>query len=108
MSRTEEVFQPALIGKKIPILVLDHKWHKLFTQAEYSLEIKSMEKEMNSLLKRQGKVNTESKEIKKKERIDEPYNEEEGKNTSRYYVSYKVPKEDFKKKLRRFYKDTIR
>ena len=46
--------------------------------------------------------------IKKKERIDEPYNEEEGKNTSRYYVSYKVPKEDFKKKLRRFYKDTIR
>ena len=46
--------------------------------------------------------------IKKKERIDEPYNEEEGKKTSRYYVSYKVPKEDFKKKLRRFYKDIIR
>lgn len=65
MSRTEEVFQPALIGKKIPILVLDNKWHKLFTQAEYSSEIKGMEKEMNNLLKRQGKVNTESKEIKK-------------------------------------------
>ena len=65
MSRTEEVFQPALIGKKIPILVLDNKWHKLFTQAEYSSEIKGMEKEMNHLLKRQGKVNTESKEIKK-------------------------------------------
>lgn len=65
MSRTDEVFQPALIGKKIPILTLDHKWHRLFTQAEYSSEIKSMEKEMNSLLKRQGKINTESKEIKK-------------------------------------------
>lgn len=65
MSRTEEVFQPALIGKKIPILVLDNKWHKLFTQAEYSSEIKGMEKEMNNLLKRQGKVNTESKGIKK-------------------------------------------
>lgn len=65
MSRTEEVFQPALIGKKIPILVLDNKWHKLFTQAEYSSELKGMEKEMNNLLKRQGKVNTESKEIKK-------------------------------------------
>ncbi len=65
MSRTDEVFQPALIGKKIPILTLDNKWHKLFTQAEYSPEIKSMEKEMNNLLKRQGKVNTESKEIKK-------------------------------------------
>lgn len=65
MSRTDEVFQPALIGKKIPILTLDHKWHRLFTQAEYSPEIKSMEKELNQLLKRQGKVNTESKEIKK-------------------------------------------
>ncbi|MBP3476419.1 MAG: hypothetical protein J6K48_08905 [Lachnospiraceae bacterium] len=65
MSRTDEVFQPALIGKKIPILTLDHKWHQLFTQAEYSPEIKSMEKELNILLKRQGKVNTESKEIKK-------------------------------------------
>lgn len=65
MSRTDEVFQPALIGKKIPILTLDNKWHQLFTQAEYSSEIKSMEKEMNNLLKRQGKVNTESKEIKK-------------------------------------------
>lgn len=65
MSRTDEVFQPALIGKKIPILTLDHKWHQLFTQAEYSPEIKGMEKELNSLLKRQGKLNTESKEIKK-------------------------------------------
>ncbi len=65
MSRTDEVFQPALIGKKIPILTLDHKWHRLFTQAEYSPEIKGMEKELNQLLKRQGKVNTESKEIKK-------------------------------------------
>lgn len=65
MSRTDEVFQPALIGRKIPILTLDNKWHQLFTQAEYSSEIKNMEKELNSLLKRQGKVNTESKEIKK-------------------------------------------
>lgn len=65
MSRTDEVFEPALTGKKIPILTLDHKWHQLFTQAEYSPEIKSMEKELNNLLKRQGKLTTESKEIKK-------------------------------------------
>ncbi|MBO5474513.1 MAG: hypothetical protein J6A08_12140, partial [Lachnospiraceae bacterium] len=65
MSRTDEVFEPALTGKKIPILTLDHKWHQLFTQAEYSPEIKSMEKELNNLLKRQGKITTESKEIKK-------------------------------------------
>lgn len=65
MAGTNETFKAALVGKKIPILTLDNKWHKLFTQAEYSSEIKSMEKELNSLLKRQGKVNTESKELKK-------------------------------------------
>ena len=65
MAREDEVFQPALIGKKIPILTLDNKWHKLFTQREHSLEIKRMEGELNKLLMRQGKVNEESKEIKK-------------------------------------------
>ncbi len=65
MSKTDEVFKPALVGKNIPILTLDNKWHKLFTQAEYTSEIKAMEEELNKLLKRQGKVNTESKELKK-------------------------------------------
>lgn len=65
MSGTNEDFKAALVGKKIPILTLDNKWHKLFTQAEYSAEIKSVEKELNNLLKRQGKVNTESKELRK-------------------------------------------
>ena len=65
MAKTDDTFKQALIGRKIPILTLDNKWHKLFTQAEYSSEIKHTEKELNDLLKRQGKVNTESKEIKK-------------------------------------------
>ncbi len=73
MSRTEEVFQPALVGKKIPILTLDNKWYKLFTKNEYTSEIKRMEGEMNELLKRQGKANVESKELKKikKKTMDE-------------------------------------
>lgn len=73
MSRTDEIFEPALSGKKIPILTLDNKWHKLFTQKEYSTEIKRMESEMNKLLKRQAKVNEESREIKKlkKAKMDE-------------------------------------
>lgn len=73
MSRTDEIFEPALAGKKIPILTLDHKWYKLFTQKEYSSEIKRMESEMNQLLKRQAKVNEESREIKKlkKAKMDE-------------------------------------
>lgn len=65
MSRTDEAFKQALIGRKIPILTLDHKWHQLFTQAEYSSEIKYMEEELTGLLKRQGKVNTKHREVKK-------------------------------------------
>lgn len=73
MSRTDEIFEPALSGKKIPILTLDNKWHKLFTQKEYSTEIKRMESEMNKLLKRQAKANEESREIRKlkKAKMDE-------------------------------------
>ena len=65
MSIKDEVFEAALIGKKIPILTLDNKWHQLFTQKEYTPEIKDMEDELNGLLKRQGKVNADNREIKK-------------------------------------------
>ena len=65
MKRTEEVYKQALIGKRIPILTLDNKWHKLFTQAESNAEIEALAKELNDLLMRQGKLNTETKDIKK-------------------------------------------
>ena len=65
MSRSDEVYKPAIEGKKIPVLTLDHKWHRLFTQIETNSEIKSLENELNELLKRQGKINTETKDIKK-------------------------------------------
>lgn len=65
MSRADEIYKPALVGKKIPILTLDNKWHKLFTKSEFTPELMGLEKNLNELLKRQAKVNTESKEIKK-------------------------------------------
>lgn len=65
MKRTEEVYKPALRGKRIPILTLDNKWHKLFTQAESNARIEALVKELNELLMRQGKLNTETKDIKK-------------------------------------------
>ena len=71
MSKSEEEFKAALVGKKIPILTLDNKWHRLFTQSEYTPEIKRMESELNALLKRQGKVNEDGKEIKKLEKRQE-------------------------------------
>lgn len=65
MSRTDDIYKPALEGKKIPVLTLDNKWHQLFTQAQTDKRIKRLEEELNELLKRQGKAVTETKEIKK-------------------------------------------
>ena len=64
MSRKEDVYKPALVGKNIPILTLDNKWHRLFTQTEISPQIKEKEKELNDLLKRQGKLNNECKKLR--------------------------------------------
>lgn len=65
MSRKDNVFRPALNGKKIPILTLDNKWHQLFDNTESNSYIKSLETQLNELIKRQGKLNTEIKDIKK-------------------------------------------
>ena len=64
MSRKEEIYKPALVGKNIPILTLDNKWHRLFTQTGISPEIKEKEQELNELLKRQGKLNNECKKLR--------------------------------------------
>lgn len=64
MSRKEDIYKPALMGKKIPILTLDNKWHRLFTQTEPDKHIKQLEEELNELIKRQGKANTDIREIK--------------------------------------------
>ena len=73
MAKKESDFERALEGKKIPILTLDNTWHRLFTQTEPTEEIKALESELNSLLKRQGKVNSETKSIRqiKKNLMDE-------------------------------------
>ena len=65
MARSDEVFKAALVGKRIPILTLDNKWHRLFTQSEFTPELKGMEKSLNDMLKRQAKLNSETKELKK-------------------------------------------
>lgn len=73
MSRTDKVYKPALEGKNIPILTLDSKWHQLFAGMEKTEQISDTENELNSLLRRQGKLNSELKEIKalKKKLMDE-------------------------------------
>ncbi|MBO4337139.1 MAG: hypothetical protein J5842_03610 [Lachnospiraceae bacterium] len=65
MSRKEDVYIPALEGKNIPILTLDNKWHRLFTQTGISDEILAQEEVLNELLKRQGKTNNDIKDYKR-------------------------------------------
>ena len=65
MSRKDEIYSPALKEKKIPILTLDNKWHRLFTQTNPNKAILRLEEELNDLLKKQGKATTESKDIKR-------------------------------------------
>lgn len=59
-----EAFEQALKGKRIPILTLDNKWYKLLTE-EARAEVASLEEELNALLKRQGKLNNDVKNIKR-------------------------------------------
>ena len=65
MSRKDEIYSPALKEKKVPILTLDNKWHRLFTQTNPNKTILRLEEELNDLLKKQGKATTESKDIKR-------------------------------------------
>jgi hypothetical protein len=63
-SKKQEAFSNALLGKSVPILTLDNKWYRLL-DAVGREDVKGTEDELNELLKRQGKVNTETKDIKK-------------------------------------------
>jgi hypothetical protein len=66
MSRTDDVFRPALKGKKIPIISLDNKWYKLMAGIDHTPEMIEKEKKLKDLLKQQGKINNELKSIRKK------------------------------------------
>lgn len=59
-----EVFVRALEGKRIPILTLDNKWYQLLTE-EARENVAELERRLNTLLKRQGKLNNDAKEIKR-------------------------------------------
>lgn len=64
MKNTDE-FRKALEHKKLPLLVLDQKWHRLFAIHGKTDEIRNVETELNNLLARQGKLNSDLKDYKK-------------------------------------------
>ena len=65
MARGEEVFENALLGRNVPILPLDNKWHRLMVGLDKDASMVKLEDEIKELLKRQGKINTEVKQLRK-------------------------------------------
>ncbi|MCR4590201.1 MAG: hypothetical protein K5668_05220 [Lachnospiraceae bacterium] len=61
----DQKFQAALLGKNVPTLTLDNKWHKLIAEVGKTDRMKELEDKLNSLLKEQGKINNELKDLKK-------------------------------------------
>jgi hypothetical protein len=60
----ELVFKAALKSVKVPVLVLDQKWHRLFAISGKPENVKAKEVELNELLQLQGKLNQEIKDLK--------------------------------------------
>ena len=69
MADNEEVFEKALLGKKLPILPLDNKWYRLMAGFEITKEMQAQENQIKELLKEQGRCNTEIKRLKKEKNI---------------------------------------
>lgn len=61
----EMAVRKALKGREIPILVLDTRWHRLFPQGEKPADIEALEDRLNELLKKQGRLVNEIKDLKK-------------------------------------------
>lgn len=57
-------FHKVFKGKKIPILTLDERWYELFSQHEKPKHIKDIEHQLNDLLKQQGKLVNDMKDLK--------------------------------------------
>lgn len=65
MAKDVDKIIDALSAKRVPIAILDNKWHRLFAKVEKTKEIEKAEQKLNELLRKQGKINNEIKEIKK-------------------------------------------
>ena len=60
----EKEFQKALVGMDLPMLTLDNRWHKLFTQREKTPEIEALADEIRVLMSRLAKLREEERKVK--------------------------------------------
>lgn len=64
-KRRETVdFSHLLANKRVPIVILDERWHKLFQKTPKSAKVVELENRLNTLLKQQGKLVTDVKSLK--------------------------------------------
>lgn len=63
--KNEQYFKESITGKRIPILVLDQKWHRLFAIHGKPDSVKELEANLGALLAKQGKLNTDLKDLKR-------------------------------------------
>lgn len=63
--KDDKEYMEALAQKKVPILVLDQKWHRVFALNGKPQNVKAEEAILNELLERQGQLNNDIKDLKK-------------------------------------------
>ena len=62
---SERDFQSAIAKIKVPMLILDQKWHRLFALGGKPENVKDLEAKENELLKRDAELKKELKDLKK-------------------------------------------
>ena len=65
MSITIEDVKKNVAYKQLPIVILDERWHRLFPEKDKSPEVKRLEKNLGTLLKRQGQITNDLKALRK-------------------------------------------
>ncbi len=98
-TNNDYMYLQALKNKKVPLLVLDPQWHELFPEYRKTSEIKSCEKKLNELLKKQGKAANDIKEYEKAKKAimdNIVYNMTDGNEPDSFF---KVKKQEKNQKL---------
>jgi len=57
-------FSNLLANKRVPIVILDERWHKLFQKTPKSARVTELERKLNDLMKQQGKLVADVKSLK--------------------------------------------
>lgn len=65
--KNDDKFKAALDGKNIPVLTIDNKWHRLFERTTEGMppDIAKLRDDLNELMKREAKLKTELRALKK-------------------------------------------